>query len=82
VDEQYKIFGVFFDKDENGKYQWVVIFDKRQPLILDVDMSIYEDMKEKLWDVAEAKTQKGLAYIESHWALQVMQESKQAEDEE
>ena len=70
--EENRILGIFFDKNAEGKYQWVVIFDKRKPMVFDVDMSIYEDMKEKLWDLAEEKTMKGLALIESRWAMDIM----------
>ena len=72
IGEDCKILGLYFDKNANGKYQWVVIFDKREPMVLNIDMNIYHDMKEKLWDIAESKTPKGLAIIEAHWALDVM----------
>lgn len=67
------IRGIYFDRNGQGGYQWVVILEKRQPLVLDVNMDIYEDMKEKLWDTAEKKTIKGLALIEERWALDVME---------
>lgn len=72
IADDNKILDIFFDKNASGKYQWVVIFDKRQPMVLNIDMNIYHDMKEKLWDVVEAKTMKGFAMIEAHWALDVM----------
>lgn len=72
VGNDMKILGLYFDKNAEGTYQWIVVFDKREPMVLNVDMDIYHDMKEKLWDIVEEKTMKGLAMIEAHWALDVM----------
>lgn len=72
AEEGMKIQGLYFDKNKDGKYQWIVVFDKREPMILNVDMDIYYDMKDKLWDIAEAKTMKGLAMIEANWAVDVL----------
>lgn len=72
IAEDNKILDIFFDKNANGRYQWVVILDKHKPMVLNIDMNIYHDMREKLWDIAEAKTMKGFAMIEAHWALDVM----------
>lgn len=72
VGEECKIMGFFFDKNEKGNYQWVVVFDKREPMLLKVDMNIYHDMKEKMWNVVESKTPKGLAMIGAQWAFDVM----------
>lgn len=68
-----KIMGMYFDKKADGKgYQWVVIFDNRQPVIADVNMDIYEDMKEKLNGVVEEKTPAGFTQIHAPWAMDVM----------
>lgn len=67
-----RIMGLYFDKKEEGGYQWVVVFDNRQPLIADVDMHIYEDMKEKLKNIVEEKTAEGFIQIHAPWAMDVM----------
>lgn len=72
VGEDCKIMGFFFDKNENGNYQWVVVFDKREPMLLKIDMNIYHDMKEKMWEIAETKTPNGLISVGAGWALDVM----------
>ena len=72
VGEDCKILGFYFDKNEEGKYQWVVVFDKRDPMLLKVDMNIYHDMKEKMWELAESKTPDGFLVVGAAWALDVM----------
>ena len=83
LDEGIRIMGIYFDKKEDGGYQWVVIFDKKKPIVLDINMDIYEDMKVKLKDLVEEKTPEGLAQINAPWALDIMmQRTEQLKEEE
>lgn len=81
VGNDCKVVGIFFDKSATGEYQWLVVFDKMKPTIFTLDMKMYEDMKEKLWDAAEANYQNDcMIMIEAHWAAKVMKEcSEQSE---
>lgn len=67
-----RIMGLYFDKKADGKYQWVIVFDNRQPVIADVNMDIYEDMKDKLNSIVEEKTTEGFIQINALWAMEVM----------
>lgn len=68
-----RIMGLYFDKKADGTgYQWVIIFDNRRPMIADINMDIYEDMKEKLKDIVEEKTGEGFIQIHAPWAMEVM----------
>lgn len=68
-----KIVGLYFDKKESGEgYQWVIIFDNRKPVIADINMDIYEDMKVKLKELVEEKTGEGFVQISAPWAMEVM----------
>lgn len=68
-----KILGLYFDKKSSGEgYQWVLIFDNKAPVIADINMDIYEDMKEKLKDLVEEKTGEGFVQISAPWAMDIM----------
>lgn len=67
-----KIMGMYFDKDTEGKYQWVIVFDKKAPMVAPVNMDIYNDMTEKLHDLVEEKTPTGFVQIHAPWAMDVM----------
>ena len=67
-----RIMGLYFDKKEEGGYQWVIILDNRPPLTADVNMDIYRDMEDKLENVVEEKTPEGFIQIHAPWALDVM----------
>lgn len=68
-----KVLGLYFDKKASGEgYQWVLIFENRPPAIADINMDIYEDMKEKLHDIVEEKTGEGFVEISAPWAMDVM----------
>ena len=68
-----KILGLYFDKKSSGEgYQWVLIFDNKPPVIADINMDIYEDMKEKLKDLVEEKTGEGFVQISAPWAMDIM----------
>lgn len=68
-----KILGLYFDKKSSGDgYQWVLLFDNKKPVVTDINMDIYEDMKEKLHDLVEEKTGEGFVQISAPWALDVM----------
>jgi len=67
-----RIMGLYFDKKEDGGYQWVIVFDNRQPMVADVNMDIYEDMKDKLNSIVEEKTTEGFIQINAPWAMEVM----------
>ena len=68
-----KILGLYFDKKSSGEgYQWVLIFDNRKPVIADINMDIYEDMKDKLHDLVEEKTGEGFIQISAPWAMDIM----------
>ena len=41
-------------------------------MLLKVDMNIYHDMKEKMWELAESKTPDGFLVVGAAWALDVM----------
>ncbi|MCM1497850.1 MAG: CpXC domain-containing protein [Clostridium sp.] len=69
------ITGLYFDKHpKSGEYQWVVLAAKREPLVGRIDMSIYEDMKEKMEAIIKEKTGEGLVRIDARWASDVMKE--------
>ncbi|MDE6626640.1 MAG: CpXC domain-containing protein [Lachnospiraceae bacterium] len=69
------ISGLYFDKHpKSGEYQWVVLVAKREPLVGKIDMSVYEDMKEKMGALIEEKTGEGLVRIDARWATDVMME--------
>ncbi|MBR1865141.1 MAG: CpXC domain-containing protein [Lachnospiraceae bacterium] len=73
VAKDHKILGIYFDRKKDGKYRWVIILDRMtQPLMMDINMDIYEDMKGKLKDIIEEKTPEGLAQINALWARDVM----------
>ena len=73
IGEDTQITGFYFDKHpESGEYQWVVLTDNKEPMFGRIDMSIYEDMKEKMTDIAEEKTGEGLVQINVKWASDVM----------
>lgn len=80
TEDEAKILGIYFDKKEDGKYRWVIVFDRKQAVAVDIDMNMYEDMKIKLKDIVEEKTPEGLAQISAHWAWSVMQ-AKVAENQ-
>ena len=68
-----KILGLYFDKKSSGEgYQWVLIFDNKKPVIADINMDIYEDMKDKLHDLVEEKTGEGFIQISAPWAMDIM----------
>lgn len=67
-----RIMGMYFDKKEDGGYQWVVLLDNHQPMIADINMEIYEDMKDKLKKIVEEKTAEGFIQIDAPWAMEVM----------
>lgn len=68
-----KILGLYFDKKSPGEgYQWVLIFDNKKPVIADINMDIYEDMKDKLHDLVEEKTGEGFIQISAPWAMDIM----------
>ncbi len=73
VAKDHRIMGLYFDKKKDGGYQWVIILEKMmQPLLADVNMEIYEDMKVKLKDIVEEMTPEGLAQIYALWAKDVL----------
>lgn len=80
TEDEAKILGIYFDKKEDGEYRWVIVFDRKQAVAVDIDMNMYEDMKSKLKDIVEDKTPEGLVQISAHWAWNVMQ-TKVAETE-
>ncbi|MCM1159137.1 MAG: CpXC domain-containing protein [Bacteroidales bacterium] len=68
-----KVMGLYFDrKEEEDGYQWVVVFDNRPPIVAEINMEIYEDMKEKLSGIVEEKTAEGFIQIHAPWAMEVM----------
>ena len=68
-----KILGLYFDKKASGEgYQWVLLFDNKKPVIADINMDIYEDMKDKLHDLVEEKTGEGFVQISAPWAMDIM----------
>ena len=74
VAKDRKIIGFFFDKKPNDGYRWVLLLEGApEPLVLNVNMDIYEEMKEKLADVADEFTPEGLTQINPIWARDVMQ---------
>ena len=67
------ILGLYFDKKSSGDgYQWVLLFDNKKPMITDINMDIYDDMKEKLHDLVEEKTGEGFIQISAPWAMDIM----------
>ena len=80
TEDEAKILGIYFDKKEDEGYRWVIVFDRKAPVAVDIDMDMYEDMKIKLKDIVEAKTPEGLVQISAQWAWDVMQ-TKVAESE-
>lgn len=80
TEDEAKILGIYFDKKEDDGYRWIIVFDRKAPVAVDVDMNMYEDMKVKLKDIVEAKTPEGLVQISAQWAWDVMQ-TKVAESE-
>lgn len=74
IGKDSKIMGLYFDKRPDGEYQWVVMSNDRKPLSGKIDMSVYEDMKVKLADIAEEKMQEGLVQVNAKWASEVMAE--------
>ncbi|MDO5155313.1 MAG: CpXC domain-containing protein [Eubacteriales bacterium] len=82
VGNDCQVVGIFFDKSAEGEYQWLVVFDKMKPTIFTVNMDMYEDMKEKLWETAEKNYQDDcMLMIEAHWAAKVMKECSEAENQ-
>jgi len=80
VGRDNKILGIFFDKDQNGEYQWMVVFDNRKPGIYTVNMNMYEDMEKRLKEAADRNyDEHTMLMIEGRWAAKVMQETSEAE---
>ncbi len=83
VAKDRKIIGLFFDKKPDDGYRWILILEgEPKPLILNANMDLYEDMKEKLADLADQHTPEGLAQINPIWARDVMQAYSQKQKEE
>lgn len=70
--EDAKITGIFFDKSVKGTYHFVACFQNREPLCIEIDMNMYQDMKEKFGDKVEDNTSEGICRIDAQWAYQVM----------
>lgn len=85
IGEDSKITGLYFDKrPDNGEYQWVVLIENKNPMFGKIDMSVYEDMKAKTIETAEARTAEGLVQINAKWAVELMteyNEKRQAREE-
>lgn len=58
TEDEAKILGIYFDKKEDGEYRWVIVFDRKAPAAVDIDMKMYEDMKIKLKNIVEKKLRK------------------------
>lgn len=67
-----RIVGIYFEEKQGGGYQWVVITDKKKLMFVEINMDIYADMMDKLKDVVEKNTPKGLVAIDPLWANNVM----------
>ena len=77
-----KIAGLYMDKKDNGEYVMVVAFDNQPPMAAVVNLDIYNDMKVKLKDIVEAKTPEGLARIDANWALEIMMQQVDGEQQQ
>ena len=53
-------------------FDYYGVFDNKPPVIADINMDIYEDMKEKLKDLVEEKTGEGFVQISAPWAMDIM----------
>lgn len=82
VGEECKILGIYFDKNAEGKYQWIALLDRVKPMIFPIDMAIYEDMKKKYWDVAQENTPIGIIPVEVSWAMHTLECYEKTKGEE
>ncbi len=73
AEDEAKILGIYFDKRAAGGYRWVIVFDRKTPVAVDIDMNMYEDMKVKLKDIVEERMSEGLIQISAQWAWEVLQ---------
>ncbi len=72
VGPDVQITGLYFNKKEEGNYQFVVSFTNGAVMTVSVDMNIYHDMKEKLMDLAVENTPEGFCRIDAEWAMNIM----------
>lgn len=72
VGPDVQITGLYFNKKEDGSYQFVVTFTNGAVLTASVDMNIYYDMKEKLMDLAEENTPEGFCRIDAEWGMKIV----------
>lgn len=79
LDGESKIMGMFLNVNQQNKYTWVVFLDNKEPLVLECDIKIYQDMKEKLASYADEKMMEGFAWIETKWANAVMEAYQNAQ---
>lgn len=73
AEDEAKILGIYFDKKADGGYRWVIVFDRKAPVAVDIDMNMYEDMKVKLKNIVEERMSEGLIQISAQWAWEVLQ---------
>lgn len=67
-----RMVGMYFDKQEQEGYQFVILFDKGEAVIQPINMDIYHDMTSRLKETVEANTPEKLCEISSSWAIDVM----------
>lgn len=73
VAKERDIMGIYFDQKKDGKYRWVILLTgMNQPLMMDINMDMYEEMKGKLAGIIDEMLPEGFAYINVLWAREVM----------
>lgn len=67
------ILGFYFTKSpKDGSYQWLIFIKDSRPLVAPVDMEKYENLKEDLQELLDARTAYGMTFINPPWAIDTM----------
>lgn len=67
-----RVMGIYFDKHGANAYHWVVVLNNRQPFTVEIDMDLYEDVKNRMKERAEEATPEGICRIYGGWAVDVV----------
>lgn len=71
IDSEVEAF-YFTKAPKTGEYQWLIFLKDNRPLIGKVDMKQYEELKEDLLELVEARTTHGMTFINPKWAIDTM----------
>lgn len=68
-----RVTGMYLNKVQGNKgYVFLVVFDNRPPMNVNVNMDIYRDMQDKLHAVVDQKSSEGVISVNANWAMEIM----------